>query len=111
MELNYDTIMLLVLVAIITYLLCFSKYDDRSENFANSHIVNDNIYLGHPRLNTPLTEDSLFRNVITYNNDDNLYNDPSARSAIDKCLENCPSQHCIEFGPGASALCFPPDDL
>jgi hypothetical protein len=53
-----------------------------------------------------LLDDSLFTNVITFNNDDEPY-ECGSKTAIEKCLESCPKdKKCIEFGPGIAAHCI-----
>ena len=100
MELNYNTILLLLFIALVVYLLCLSSNNANSENFTNKYIANDHQDKGHRRDGQDLTDDSLFKNVVTYENDDNLYQDCNARTAIDKCLDECSSQKCIEFRTG-----------
>ena len=60
---------------------------------------------GRKNTGLDLLDDSLFSNVITYNNDD----DPYARGkylGIDKCLSECTGP-CVEYGITGTGFCFP----
>ncbi len=102
MEFN-QIIIILFTILIISFLFC-----QHNENFTSKYVTNDNIYKGHRRDGYNLLDDSLFKNVISYSPDDDLYDNCTAKSAIDKCIQNCPGR-CIEFGLGHGAYCFPSD--
>ena len=53
-------------------------------------------------------EDSLFANVITYDNDDVDNQHMSFdRLGIGKCLKNPDCESCVEYGVTGQAMCFP----
>jgi hypothetical protein len=104
MEYNY---LIIILIIFIVYMIFFNNQPRKKhENFTNKYIANDHIYLGHRRDPYDLLDDSLFTNVITFNNDDEPY-ECGSKTAIEKCLESCPKdKKCIEFGPGIAAHCI-----
>jgi hypothetical protein len=104
MEYSY---LVIILLLILVLFMCTTE-NPKKENFTNKYIANDHIYLGKRKDGYDLLDDSLFTNVVTYNNDDDPY-ECGARTAIEKCLENCAGR-CIEFGVGHAAYCFPPDE-
>jgi hypothetical protein len=108
---EYNSIIIIVLLFIIAlYFLCFdNNVDQNKENFTSKYVANDHIYLGHRRDGNDLLDDSLFSNVVTYNNDDDPY-ECGSKLGIEKCLENCPGR-CIEFGITGIGYCFPPDEI
>jgi hypothetical protein len=107
---GYNNIFIIVLVLVIVYILCLSNNTNQNtEKFESKYVANDNIYLGRRRDGYDLLDDSLFNNVITYNNDDDPY-ECGSKLGIEKCLENCPGR-CIEFGITGIGYCFPPDEM
>lgn len=97
-------LVIIALLISIIYVSCSFE----NEHFENKYIVNDHIYLGRRRDGYDLLDDSLFNQVITYENDDDPYSCGS-KLGIEKCLENCPGK-CIEFGVTGIGYCFPPDE-
>jgi hypothetical protein len=61
-----------------------------------------------PNKKNKYLEDSLFANVITYNNDD-LDNEHITFNnlGIGKCLKNQNCESCVEYGMTGTAMCFP----
>lgn len=49
--------------------------------------------------------DPTFEDVVTYNNDDNPYEEGQL-NGINKCLNFCEGT-CVEFGPTGIAFCYP----
>lgn len=95
-------------IAIILFVLiicCLIYSSNCNENFTSKHALNPNIYQGHRRDGIDLLDDSLFRDIIVYNNDEDPY-EPGGRLGIDKCLDEC-SGKCIEFGVTGVGYCFP----
>lgn len=106
MENKYIIIIVLIFILILLWVYN-NQNNNKQENFTNKYVVNDNIYLGHRRDPWDLLDDSLFANVITFNNDDDLYQCGS-RLGIEKCIQECPGK-CIEFGITGIGQCFAPD--
>lgn len=65
---------------------------------------NENIQKTSKR-NIPILEDSLFKNITIYLNDD-LWENSDGSSGIEKCLFQCDGK-CVEYGYSGDALCFP----
>ena len=107
---KYNNIIITVLLlAIAIYILCLANNQEQNkEKFTSKYVANDHIYLGHRRDGYDLLDDSLFNNVVTYNNDDDPY-ECGSKLGIEKCLENCPGR-CIEFGITGIGYCFPKDE-
>ncbi len=57
-----------------------------------------------------IKNDSLFQDVIFYDNDENLSysinNKKEGKTGLEKCLAECDGR-CIEFGVSGNANCFP----
>ena len=104
MEYSY---LIIILLLIIVFFMCTVE-GSKKENFTNKYIANDHIYSGRRRDGYDLLDDSLFTNVVTYNNDDDPY-ECGARTGLEKCLENCPGR-CLEFGVSGIGYCFAPDE-
>lgn len=102
--------LIIILIIFLVYLLFFHQ-NNNQEKFTNKYIANDHIYLGHRRDPYDLLDDSLFTTVVTFNNDDDPYSN-DGQTAIQKCLQNCPKGgKCVEFGPGFSSFCYPPENI
>jgi hypothetical protein len=77
----------------------YTDYDNPHANFARRP----------PPLNQSLFDDSLFADVKTFNNDEEIYcvdKCSCGRLGIDKCLDYCDGK-CVEFGITGKAFCFP----
>jgi hypothetical protein len=109
MKYNNIIIIALLFIAAIYFLYLNNDEEQNKENFTSKYVANDHIYLGHRRDGYDLLDDSLFTNVVTYNNDDDPY-ECGSKLGIEKCLENCPGR-CIEFGITGIGYCFPPDEM
>lgn len=94
----------LIVVILVFCLIIFCAYK-KSEGFNSQYAINDKIYTGHPREGYSLMDDSLFTNVITFNNDDDPYAQ-GGKIGLQKCLEQCDGK-CIEFGVTGIGYCFP----
>jgi len=111
MKYNNTVIIVTIFIFIfVIYLLCiYDSNDQAKEKFTSKYAVNDHVYTGRRRDGNDLLDDSLFSNIVTYNNDDNPY-EQGSKLGIEKCLENCPGR-CIEFGVTGIGYCFPPDEM
>ncbi|ATZ80294.1 hypothetical protein BMW23_0236 [Bodo saltans virus] len=84
---------------------------NNTENFISNAALNDNTGVknfGTLNNNTLLT-DSLFSNVVIYNNDADPYS-KNGMLGIDKCMSKCDGS-CIEFGITGTGWCFPKNAL
>ena len=90
-------IIIIAIIVMAIYVSC------KRENFDDQKVS-----FGRLTTGTKLTDDSLFSNVVTYNNDDYLYKgiNNQGKLGIDKCIHNCHGQ-CIEFGITGIGMCFP----
>jgi len=102
---NYINLIVIVSLVIILCLICSYKFKN-NENFVYEYALNDYIYLGKRRDRYNLLDDSLFTQVVTYENDDYPYGNGN-KLGIEKCIENCPGK-CVEFGVTGIGYCFPP---
>ena len=102
---NNKSLMIICLLIVILFYLQYNS----TENFASKYVANEHIYLGRRRDGYDLLDDSLFRHVITYENDDNPY-EVGGKLGIHKCIENCPGR-CVEFGVTGVGYCFPSDKM
>ena len=93
--------LLLVIILIIIVILFFNNNQPKSEGFENNHVS----FYRLPN-NQPLEDDTLFRNTVMYNNDDNPYL-PGQETSLEKCLKGCKNGRCVEMGPGSATICFP----
>lgn len=100
-----EKIVIVLFFLMICYLFYSSNNTQCNENFTSKYALNPNIYQGHKRDGNDLLDDSLFRDIIVYNNDEDPYQ-PGGRLGIDKCLDDC-SGKCIEFGITGVGYCFP----
>lgn len=96
-----------LLLLFVFIILFFQKKQRNKENFTSQYAVDAYEYTGHRRDGNDLLDDSLFANVITYENDDNLYEN-GAMLGIDKCAGQCKGK-CVEFGVTGVGYCFPPN--
>lgn len=91
MELN-KFLLILVLIVLLIY-------------FGISRIENLDLS-GSGYVHRPdIMEDPLFKDVKTYNNDDNPYM-LGQKNGLEKCLDECKGR-CVEFGVTGIAFCFP----
>lgn len=98
-------IIILLFILLILYLSSNSKCNNYNEDFTSNYAVNNYIYTGRPKNGLNLTDDTLFSNVIVYENDADPYS-PNAKLGIEKCVDKCNGQ-CVEFGITGIGYCFP----
>jgi hypothetical protein len=78
---------------------------ENTENFvSNTNDINKKKQFGLLN-NNDLITDSLFSNVVIYNNDKNPYA-KDGMLGIDKCMKECDGS-CVEFGITGTGWCFP----
>jgi hypothetical protein len=104
---RYNMIIVIIILIMIAYYLCLINNKSDDEKFTSKYVANDHTYLGYRRDKYDLLDDSLFANMIVYNNDDDPYENGS-KLGIEKCLDNC-SGKCVEFGITGIGYCFQPD--
>lgn len=95
--------MKIVLVIIIFVLLAIHCYNINKYTHASTEPF-DVPEIGYAK-RPHMLEDPLFRDVKTFNNDENPYG-PGQRNGLEKCLDECPGR-CVEFGVTGLAFCFP----
>lgn len=99
--------LIILIIIIILLFVFFSGNNTTGEHFTVPHAT----FFRLPN-NMPIYEDTLFRDVTTYENDYDATDKPwfagvpGHKTALQKCMENC-DNHCVENGPGGSATCFP----
>jgi len=86
-----------LIILIFVLLLAYCCKINKLENFD----VPEHGYVHRP----DIMEDPLFKDVKTYNNDDNPYM-LGQRNGLEKCLNECEGR-CVEFGVTGLAFCFP----
>jgi hypothetical protein len=98
--------LLLIILLFIIVILFFNNNSgsgSESEGFENAHARVS--FYRRPN-NQPLEDDTLFRNVVTFNNDNDPWL-PGQQSSLEKCMKNCTNGKCVEMGHGSSTICFP----
>lgn len=94
---------IIIFVLFITYLFYSTK--SCRETFTSKYALNPKMYQGRRREGIDLMDDSLFKDIVVYSNDEDPY-EPGGRLGIDKCLDECPGK-CVEFGVTGIGYCFP----
>ncbi len=89
--------LLIITIFILLFVYCY-KINKATENFDTSKDIG---YAKRP----DIIDDPLFKDVKTYNNDDNPYI-LGQRNGLEKCLDECEGR-CVEFGVTGIAFCFP----
>jgi hypothetical protein len=91
-------ILLLIIILSIYYTCTQNK---APEQFIESD--KNKVIFGTPHDGIRITNDDLFTDVITYQNDKNPYK-AGGKTGLEKCIESC-NGRCIEFGVSGMGIC------
>lgn len=109
---SFEFIMILsiIIITIVLYMNTLFSYrcDDYYETFEDTR-REATIPTEPVKTKIDLVEDSLFKDVVIYNNDEINYKLGIGKLGLEKCIKACKGR-CIEFGITGIAYCYPKDD-